>query len=207
MVTNPSLYIKAELIDLLLANFQLDLLITELPFLKCNRLADLVAVYNNFTIGFEIKSEKDSLLHLNKQILDYMKVFNMVYIVIAEKFYKKEEIKKLHPSVGIIVISSAKGLSFKRKASCKKQLTKEALLSLLWKKDLISLTNNTKADNLESLKKAAIKKSQQEIQKQVITALRNRYFDSYQMFMQDRESYTTVEDLRTITGLKKNPFL
>lgn len=206
MNNQASLLIKSELIDCLLQRKEYDIIISELPFLGCTRLADLVAVSQNMTIAFEIKSEKDSLQYLTEQLEDYRQVFNLVYIVIAEKFYQNIQIKKLPKSIGIIRVSLKGKLSLKRKAIIRKNLNKHALLSLLWKKDMQKLTNLSKKQDLNQLRSSIIKNcSISKIQYEAIQALLNRYKESYKMFLQDREQYTSLEDLRTITGLKKNP--
>lgn len=206
MNNQASLLIKSELIDCLLQRKEYDIIISELPFLGCTRLADLVAVSQNMTIAFEIKSEKDSLQYLTEQLEDYRQVFNLVYIVIAEKFYQNIQIKKLPKSIGIIRVSLKGKLSLKRKAIIRKNLNKNALLSLLWKKDMQKLTKLSKKQDLNQLRSFIIKNcSTSKIQYEAIQALLNRYQESYKMFLQDRGQYTSLEDLRTITGLKKNP--
>ena len=206
MKNQASLVIKSELIDNLLRNRQYDLLISELPFLGCKRLADLVAISNNTTLAFEIKSEKDSLQYLAEQLADYTQAFNLVYIVIAEKFYRNKQVKNLSKAIGIIVISSNGKLSIKRKAIPRKKLNKRALLSFIWKKDLIKLSASSKKAEPNKLKAFIVKKySIATIQQEAIRALLHRYRDSYHMFLQDRGQYTSIEDLHTITGLKKPP--
>jgi len=204
-MNKQALVIKAELIDALLTQKNLDLLISELPFLKCNRLADLIAIDKDTTIGFEIKSDKDSLRYLQKQISDYLKVFNITYIVIAEKFREHYIIKNLPKAVGIITVSTSQKLCWQRKAIRRSKLDKKSLLSLLWKKDLLNLANGNEDTNYDVLKNQVLKQnSTLQIQKQVLAALKDRYLPAYQMFLQDRENYTSIEDLKTITGLKKN---
>ena len=208
-MNKQSLIIKAELIDTLLSKCSFDLIISDLPFLKGNRLADLVAIKQNTSIGFEIKSANDSLTCLQKQISDYIKVFNMVYIVIADKFYNHPTIKSIPKSVGIITVSSTtKKLYLKRKAFQRLKLDRQALLSLLWKKDLILLTKKNYQIDINTLQSIALKyHSTSQIQQQVFKSLKTRYFMAYQMFLKDRDRYTSIEDLRTITGLKKNLFV
>ncbi len=200
-IKNPAQCIKAELIDKLLQEQPYDLIISELPFLKGIRLADLVVVKGNTIIGFEIKSKQDTTLHLKEQVNDYAKVFNKVYIVIDEKF--KKVLKDIPKDIGIIIIQGKK-LILKRKAVNKFRLDKQSLISLLWKKDLIALAGNRAEKDLHSLTNFILKKVPlYAITEQIVLSLKTRYYKSYKMFLSDRGGYTSLEDLKTITGLKK----
>jgi hypothetical protein len=203
--------IKTELIDFLLENNHYDLFINEHQFLRGNRQADLIAISDNMTIGYEIKSEKDSLKRLAQQIKDYSKVFNRVYLVLAEKFIKRIEIKTLSKNIGIIIVkknrekNESHEIKILRKATTRILLDKSAILSLLWRKDLEKLVPKKKYTEMYDLKNYVFKKcSIKTIQKQIIISLKSRYEEAYKLFLKDRGNYTTVEDMRIITGLKKN---
>lgn len=70
---NDASFVKTSLIDFWLKNYTADLIANEVPFFKGNRRADLIMISNNNLLGFEIKSELDSLKNLKSQILDYKK--------------------------------------------------------------------------------------------------------------------------------------
>lgn len=76
---NDASFVKTSLIDFWLKNYTADLIANEVPFFKGNRRADLIMISNNNLLGFEIKSELDSLKNLKSQILDYKKIFDFVY--------------------------------------------------------------------------------------------------------------------------------
>lgn len=197
--------IKVELIDFLLAEpgVKYDLLVNEAPFLRANRWADLVAIKDGETIGFEIKSERDSLRTLADQLADYAKTFNLVYLVIAERFSKKNEISAMSKNIGLIIVKPDGTPIMQRKAISKVKLDKQALLSILWRKDLEKLAPSKRNAEMESLQEYVFKNSSiKSIQAQVIISLKERYAKSYQLFLKDRGTYTTIEDLRTITKLK-----
>jgi uncharacterized protein YuzE len=202
--------IKAELLDFLLAdsNAKYELLVNEAPFLQTNRWADLIAIRNGKTIGFEIKSERDNLCTLTKQISDYVKVFNMVYLVLAEKFIDYPELANIPKNIGIIIVKKDHNIVKKRNAIPKALLNKSELLTMLWRKDLEELAPTTKNADIEVLRNHIIKNySTKAIQTQIIKSLKSRYADSYRLFLKDRGSYTTIEDILTITKIKKNPVL
>ena len=202
--------IKAELIDFLLAdsNAKYDLLVNEAPFLQTNRWADLIAIRDGKIIGFEIKSEQDSLRTLTEQLADYVKVFNRVYLVLAEKFIKSPELEVLSRNIGIIIIKKDHKVKKRRKATSKTSLDKSALTTMLWRKDLEKLAPAQKNTDIEVLRNYVVKNcSTKIIQCQIIEALKSRYALSYELFLKDRGNYTTIEDLRTITKVKKPPVL
>ena len=198
-------HIKTEIIDLFLKDNDLDLIVSEFPFFKGKRLADLIFIKRDEIIAFEIKSEKDSLQNLLAQLKDYALVFNTVYAVIADKFIEAKEIKKIPSSIGIIVVPDNDPPYIKRNATKRKRIGKKYLLSLLWKKDLLALINKKTQDSMEKNREIAAKSNTVlQIQEHSIKSLKARYLQSYKMFLQDRGNYTAIEDLRTITGLKKN---
>lgn len=196
--------LKALTIDYWLSNNSADLIINEVPFFKGNRRADLVIIQGNYLIGFEIKSELDSLNKLNTQIDDYIKIFDKVYIVIAEKFKNHLEIRNLPKSVGILVKKQT--LQSKKEARQIKKFKKNDLLSILWRRDLEHLINKKGLD-IECLKRKVISDVKLEIiKKEIIVSLKKRYGKNYALFLRDRGNYTTVEDLKTITRINKNTY-
>jgi hypothetical protein len=213
--------IKANLIDFFLDETHYDLIVNEPPFLRGNRWADLIAICGDLTIGVEIKSKCDNIQNVIEQITDYCKVFNEVYLILDEKFIENPKINDVPKNVGIIVVKnvphecdkfswisniSNKIFSIKRKAKVKKLLNKQFMLSLLWRRDLEMLAPEKKNADMDVLRDFVIKKCPiNAIQKQIIISLKFRYADSYKNFLIDRDDYTTVEDLRIITRIKKNP--
>lgn len=102
MIKDASYY-KTLIIDEFFNDLNIDLLVTEIPYLYGNRKADLVVIHDNKSIAYEIKSELDNLTKLNEQIRDYQEVFNEVYVVIADKFKISQEIKNLPKNIGLII--------------------------------------------------------------------------------------------------------
>ena len=198
-------YLKTILIDYWIEKYKPELIINEFPFLKGDRRADLVFIQNNNLVGLEIKSELDSLKNLNIQIDNYIKVFDFVYILIDKKFLKSKEIKLLNKNVGIIIYNN--NLIIKRHAKNIKKFHKEDLISLLWRKDLDKLSNK-KYIYLEDLKKEICRNYKiQEIKQQTTIALKERYGITFNSFLRDRGNFTTIDDLQTITRIKKEHLL
>lgn len=199
-------FIKAELIDFLLKHAKYELMINELPFLCCKRSADLVAINNGMSIGFEIKSKYDNLKTMLDQISDYRKTFNFVYLVYSCKFAKSKELTKLPKNIGLIVISSDNKLILKRKARKKISLDKTSMTSVLWRKDLEKLLPKYKKSAFEQLKQRAIEEcTTANIQNQIIISLQGRYGDGYKLFLKEKGQKVILEDLNYITNTKKHP--
>lgn len=197
-------YFKTVVIDFWLNQNKVDLIINEAPFFKGNRRADLIIIQDNYLLGFEIKSELDSLKNLEAQIDDYIKIFDIVYVVLARKFAHAEILKKLPTHVGIIIFDGS--IIIQRQAKPIKKFKKENLVSLLWRKDLEKILNNKKLD-FEKLQKRTLSKITINTLKQnILLSLKERYGNNYKYFLKDRGSYTTIEDLRTITRISKEPY-
>lgn len=204
-VKNNASVVKASLIDFWLENNTADLIINEAPFFKGNRRADLIMINNGNLIGFEIKSELDTLKNLKAQILDYQKIFDFVYIVIDKKFKNALELKELPRQIGILVYN--KGIFIKKEAKKNKRFKKSDLISLLWRKDLEILLNNKKLDFDILQKTAQTKLTIDRIRVQILNSLNERYGANYKYFLLDRGNYTTIEDLKTITRIKRQTVL
>ena len=202
---NDASFVKTSLIDFWLKNYTADLIANEVPFFKGNRRADLIMISNNNLLGFEIKSELDSLKNLKSQILDYKKIFDFVYVVIDKKFKFSKELAELPSQIGILVY--AKEIMIKREAKKIKKFKKNDLILLLWKKDLEVLLNSKKLDLDQLQKNAQNILTVDKIKAQILTSLNNRYGAKYKYFLLDRGNYTTIEDLRTITRINSQMLL
>lgn len=96
--------------------------------------ADFITV-NGDTKSFEIKSNLDSLLRIEKQTFDYSKVFEYNYTVTGEKHFDKLE--NLLPSFyGIWIINSKNRLQKIKEATLSPYLCPTSQLNLFTKKEL-----------------------------------------------------------------------
>lgn len=100
-----------------------------------------VAVANGRLCGYEIKSDADTLERLALQQKCYDKTFDMVSIVVGEKF--KNSIDKHIPDYwGIYIVSEyPNGCKIKKKRAAKinRNIEVAALLELLWKDEIVFL--------------------------------------------------------------------
>lgn len=197
--------VKTSLINLLLADCVPELIANEVPFLHGKRSADLVAIYEGLSIGFEIKSKLDNLRTMQAQLADYQRVFNKVYLVYSARFAKSPEIEQLPKTIGLIIITNEGMLKIHRKATCKINLDKKALISALWRKDLEALVANSISMEFDDLQKYVIKnKAIKTIQNQLVKSLKDRYGAGYTLMLQEKGEKFIIEDLIYITGIKKH---
>jgi hypothetical protein len=202
---NGAIQIKTSFIDYLLNNYETELIGIEVPYLFGYRRADLVAIINNKTVAYEIKSELDSLSKLSAQIDDYVNVFNEVYVVLAEKYKRSSIISKLPQKVGIYYIDQNNKISLQRKAKEQRILNPEKLIYFFKKEEMVRLGN---MDSNFSLRKTREKFLKQNSIKNIVEyskdILRNKYQEKYKTFLSERGEYTIKDDLYLLTGSEKN---
>ena len=197
--------IKTILIDYLLANYDTEFIATEVPYLSGSRRADLVAMIDNKTVSFEIKSELDSLSKLSKQINDYIDVFNEVYVVLAEKYRQSNVISNLPSKVGIFYINKNNKILLHRKAKEQKILNPEKLIYFFKKDEMININNIDTNLSLRKIREKFLKmNSIKDIVKYTKEILRNKYLEKYKTLLNEKEYHTIEEDLILLTGKDKN---
>lgn len=197
--------IKTILIDYLLDNYDTEFIATEVPYLFGFRRADLLAMVDNKTVSFEIKSELDSLSKLSEQIYDYIDVFNEVYIVLAEKFRNSPLISKIPKKVGILYVDMNDKIIYYRKAKVQKLLKKEKLIYFFKKDDLNKINNIDPKLSLRRTREIFLKtNTTKKIIEYSKDILRNKYLNQYKKFIEEKGKYTIEEDLSLITGTGKN---
>jgi len=137
----------------------------ELP-LKDSR-ADIVKIGSKSTI-YEIKTEYDSLDRLLKQVNDYSKCFEYVYIICPEK--RADKVANIIPNYcGIITYPSKKAIRFncKKEASISPNISNEYLVDLMLKDELNvyfktsdknAIVENNSSDHISNIFKRALKK-------------------------------------------------
>ena len=202
---NGALQIKTRLIDYLLSNYETELIGIEVPYLFGYRRADVVAIINNKTIAFEIKSELDSLSKLSSQINDYIDVFNEVYVVLAEKYRQSSIILNLPQKVGIYYIDKDNKIFLQRKAKEQKILNPEKLVYFFKKDEMIKLNNINSNFSLRKTREKFLKQNSiKNIVEYSKNILRNKYQEKYRTFLNEKGEYTVKEDLYLLTGLDAN---
>lgn len=112
-----------------------------------------IAVLNGKLIGYEIKTENDTLNRLPSQIEAYNDVFEKAFIIVSKNHLKKA-IEKIPSWWGIYLINenSENQYSFvyHRKGKINKKLNAYSLAQLLWKIEAIEVANLHLRHNIKS---------------------------------------------------------
>ncbi|MFK7780491.1 MAG: sce7726 family protein [Candidatus Gracilibacteria bacterium] len=103
--------------------------------------ADFVILNGEIKI-FEIKTELDSFCKLEKQISDYNKIADKVYIVVSYK--DKDKILSLYSNtnLGIVILTKRGALKEEKKALNNKKFNHEVIFKSLRKKEYLNIINN-----------------------------------------------------------------
>jgi len=117
------------------------LVIDELGLNHGKNRAD-IAVVNGLMIGYEIKSDTDSLYRLEKQIKSYNEIFDEINIIVGLRHFKNI-CKNLPEWWGIITVEKISKNSVKfnlvRKPRRNKNILPTSIARLLWRDEVIRL--------------------------------------------------------------------
>lgn len=144
-----------------------------------------ISVLNGSLHGYEIKSERDTLERLPKQVEYYTKIFEYITVVTTEKYIKKV-IEIIPEFFGIFLIENKKGiLKLKKIRNSKKNKNIDyfELAKLLWKEELKEILKENKIKKVSSLTRIELTKKLVEnipcniIKKNVLNKIKNRIID------------------------------
>lgn len=109
-------------------------------------IADCLVFTESGLIGLEIKTERDSVKRMNKQIQSYSKICDWVYVLIHDDHIEKtEDILKRngHHHVGIISYTEFKGEPivgvYRKPTKSPSKSVVTMYMSLMWKEELLNL--------------------------------------------------------------------
>lgn len=201
--------IKSALADHLLQLRITDTIIaSEVPFYYGFRRADMLFLAENKVHGFEIKSDLDKLDKLETQIKDYRNTFSYTWVVTTPKHLKNIR-GKVPSSAGLIIINAEERIEILRFAKENKRLSKNSLIHLLSKRDLVALLKNkgkfpnNQIIDLNSLRELGEQKlTINELIDASYITLFNKYKKSYELFNFDRGLKTTHDDIYYLSGAK-----
>ena len=106
---------------------------------KVNGCIADVAIFNDTSTAYEIKTELDSFERLDGQLSVYKDVFEFVYMVVPER-KKNQALRVAHDNTGIITLNEKNVLNYERMAiSNIKSLSKEKIFNCLRPSEYASL--------------------------------------------------------------------
>jgi len=101
-----------------------------------------IAVVNGLLVGYEIKSEEDTLIRLERQIEAYDAIFDLVTLIVCEK-HRPIATNRLPKHWGIMVSfkEQKSGIKFRRqrKATRNPNVDPLSLARLLWKREAVEV--------------------------------------------------------------------
>lgn len=101
-----------------------------------------IAVINGLLVGYEIKSNNDSLLRLYEQIKSYNTIFDKSYVIVGDRYINIIH-KYLPEGWGIIAankgMKSAVNFNLVRKASINKSVNPISVARLLWRDEAVEI--------------------------------------------------------------------
>lgn len=150
---------------------------------------DAMLVTENELIGFEFKSDKDTLSRLEHQVHDYERFCDRNYLVVGQKFADKapENIPE-HWGIYLICLSENEKLELKSVRKAKpnsKRMRLHNQLRLLWRSELIPIIRKyklggvTKKNKLELVRTMEHQLSKEIQKKELLEALLERDYTLY----------------------------
>ncbi len=97
-----------------------------------------IAVVNGSINGYEIKSDRDTLERLPKQIHHYSKILDYSYLVVGEKHYKAA-LELLPPDWGVYIVSPDLQLTCHKEAQQNQHVNLYSLALLLWRDEAVDM--------------------------------------------------------------------
>lgn len=184
MEINYEYDIMEKLSNWLLYKFEnINLIASNVPYLKAKRLADLIVIRKNQLIVYEVKTARDDMRKIKSQIEDYKTTFEYIYLVLDKKF--ENRISDISDEkVGIIFFN---GNKFKIFRKAKKNITNTLYQALLISND--DLKNlNIKTKNLhEKYDYISKKLSKTQIKNLIINGLKRAYEQGFEAFKKEKE--------------------
>lgn len=178
----------------------------EMPFLAGQRRADVVMVQEDGVHGVEIKSDRDNLDTLSQQIIDYVRVFDYVWLLVSKNHLGAVR-NKLPLGVGLMVLEGGQ-LKVIRKSKKIKRLDKRALTLSLDRASLIEVLtklniDHRRIDGVDYLAGKAMVRANTAILRQKFKAqILFKYLPGYETFLRESGKSIHYEDLLNL-GLQR----
>lgn len=199
--------IKALFLNQVLFKNKRDITIFELPV--GGSRVDLCKV-NGSSIAYEIKTDLDNLKRLDKQVMDYHRAFEQVYVICS--FNRVSEVESVLPDncgIYIYTSSSSRQYQFEKYRSANNAITLDSKLqlSLFWANELRTvfpeMQSYCKSDAIECILSAY---SNDEINFLFKSMLKNRFADQWTFLEANRRNIYEI-DYQWFYQNKTNPQL
>lgn len=192
--------IKALFIDNIFFNDNYDekIIGSEVMFSSNKVIADLIILSSRSSIAFEVKAKNDDLRKLEKQLIEYNKVFDFVNVIITENHFEKAKILVPERN-GIILISNDHKFEIYRKPQLNTDLDKVELLatmSIKFVKRHYKISSNYSATEIRRLLEG---KSIDELRLKMYEFLFERISSRFENFLAERGTFSHYEDVSLLS--------
>ncbi|WP_391530070.1 MmcB family DNA repair protein [Campylobacter lari] len=182
----------------------MELVSSEVSLMGGKRFIDILTVEGSQVIAYEIKSKKDNLSKLEKQLEDYLKIFDKVYVILDKKFEKK--IENIPKNVGIIIFDSNNNFVLRKHA--KKNSPIQYYQSLFISKNYLRKYRKNNNDSLFAARHYVIQNiPKQKFKKMVLEGLREYFLEGFLLFKEEIEKNSNIIHPDDISLLKKRFYM
>lgn len=188
------LSVKSNFINHILFKSNNHVTIFELPI--GNSRIDLCKI-NGSSTAYEIKTDLDNLVRLNKQLNDYLRIFEKVFVICSQNKLPDIE-KQIIPNCGIYVYSISKHGNYKfqlyKHASFSEYLNSKNQLDILRKQELIkNFSINSLANRRDVTSLILQKYSSAEINKIFKLVIKARYKNQWDFLKNNRSQIFEID--------------
>ena len=182
--------IKASVIDWLINNYSDVIIGNEIMYGTSRKMVDLLAIIDNRTIAFEIKSSADTLTRLPEQINEYKKVSATSHLLGIKRI--------ITPSIGLFTIEQ--GLKELQKAKENSKIVKLEMLYSISSSYLKKVFPNYRDLNSVLLRQKISRENKKTIHTILIDFYKKRLSEKYRLFLSDRGEQTLIDDIPTLSS-------
>lgn len=202
-------YVKAAVIERLIGTGAVNgdaVLISEMAVGDWTRRADIVLA-NGKLVGFEIKSEADSLSRLQGQLSAFSSIFELFYVVAAARFTDRAE-QMIPDGIGLWIAEGGQHVTLcERKRARFHKLDVDAALSLMTANDIRRLLAANGINGLRDASRRRLEELARPLPiKDLTSAAREsvkvRYRGRHMRFISERESRGTLGALTALQHVR-----
>lgn len=183
---------------------QSEIVCAELPFLDERNKADIALVSPTRLAAFEIKSGRDNTETIEKQILNYKRMFLESWVATTTRHMKAVR-SKVGKNIGLILLDDKSTLKVIRRARQRKLLTPDAAVRWLNSLELALLARQL---GLPVQRRAGVEALREQLAKTIerrtlssyaIAAVHKRHLETFQYFSDERGETITLDDARLLS--------
>lgn len=198
LTIRPADLIKARVIDYLIEKLDGVVIGDEIMYGSSRKIVDLLALYNGETYAIEIKSNKDDLRRLPKQISEYSKIFDHTSIFsTCDHLDRIRDVVKSKASVFELRENGSINGKFleKKNRVLKSEMLATMNSSFIRKK--LSISNATDSDEI---RRKAMRFNKETIHSLLYDYFMGKCLAPFNIFIKERGDSTDIDDLVVLSN-------